>query len=333
MHLLLLSPGCSLPILLMCHCQSLISSFSAFLTPAPLMSSLGWLAGENTLVRRNAKPIEGIQSGTVGDLRAALYAKESEVRSGTRIARSKFKPLDASPHNDPLDRSGKVNAGLDNRRARDEAAHASAAAANSTDAELAASAAHMRTKAAVYESLVAGGVGAEGHDGAFLVDFQRKGFEREDESVAHIHQQLEHSPTMLASMSDSIAAPSSKIDAAASSSGMISTRSEWERRALAAVGSSATAGGAAAATAAPTSIDERRRTSRAQLEADVKAEGQTAREKIALERRKRKAIVTLRRELLHEQQTRKVQLQTARTPLEREQLVRQLYMPLLFPEE
>jgi len=302
------------------------------------MSNLGWLAGESTLQRKSAKPIEGVAAGGVADLRAALYAKESELRSGTRVARTKFQPLTGGA-SDPLDRTGRPNSGLEARRARDEAAHARSTAAAGSDAQLEASRSHMQTKAALYDALVSGGVGAEGAEGAFLVDFEQKGLEHTEEQQAaaaasgplHAQQLLERQPPA-ASLSTALSTSASSLSAGRSDP-MSTQRADWERQALASLTSSATSAHSPHDVRAPRTDDEARRASRAQLEAAVSEEGQSARERIAQERRKRKAIVQSRRDSMHDQQARREQLRAARTLQERDELVRQLYQPQQQPQQ
>lgn len=280
--------------------------------------SLGWLQ-ENTLTKRAAKSIEGVQAGTGLALRAALLSAESDVKGATRASRTKFLPLDAA-RSDAIGGSAgaSANAGVASRRARDEAAHAAmAAAAGGGPAHLRASAAHLAHKAALYDAIVAGGVGAEGSAGTFLVDFERKGWQHAD---AHAADATDKRPLHAQQRLELDAASSSAAAAAASFSSALAVarpaspdpsdlltgrRTEWERAALSALAASSAS--ARQHALQPSSAGEPADAARRALLLDggASAEGMSAREKHALERRKRKAIVALRRDLLREKEARK----------------------------
>lgn len=283
--------------------------------------SLGWLQ-ENTFTKRAAKPIQGVQQGAVVDLKAALYSAESDLRGGTRASRSKFLPLDAA-RTDALGGSAGAssNAGVAGRRARDEAAHAAmAAAAGGGPAHLRASAAHLAHKAALYNAIVSGGVGAEGSAGTFLVDFERKGWQHADAQSAdaterrplHAQQRLELDAAASSSAAAAAASFSSALAVARpaspdSSDLLAGRRADWERAALSAL-SASSASARELALKPPSAADPADAARRALLldgAAAASADGMSAREKHALERRKRKAVVALRRDMLREKEVRK----------------------------
>lgn len=283
--------------------------------------SLGWLQ-ENTFTKRAAKPIQGVQQGAVVDLKAALYSAESDLRGGTRASRSKFLPLDAA-RTDALGGSAgaSVNAGVASRRARDEAAHAAmAAAAGGGPAHLRASAAHLAHKAALYDAIVSGGVGAEGSAGTFLVDFERKGWQHVDAQSAdaterrplHAQQRLELDAAASSSAAAAAASFSSALAVARPASPdpsdlLAGRRADWERAALSAL-SASSASARELALKPPSAADPADAARRALLldgAAAASTEGMSAREKHALERRKRKAVVALRRDMLREKEVRK----------------------------
>lgn len=318
------------------------------LSPLPLLSprtvfvfvvemSLGWLQ-ENTLTKRQAKPLEGAGSGSVLGLKNALYAKESELRAHAQTgakARAKFTPLKPAS-NDPLDRMG-PSSGLASRQARDAAAHAlDAASSGDGPARQTAAALHLAHKARLYDALVNGDVGAEGAAGTFLVDFQRKGWQEADERAAGISA-LQATAADAASVASHAAAASSSAVAirvaAASHSDLDSDdplanqRSAWEQAALASLAASSTQARDAAlklhsASAASFSsaaaglhpADDSTMTTDPRASLLSASEGMSAREKHALERRKRKALVALRRDLIAQKEARKSAFEEAHRP-------------------
>jgi hypothetical protein len=275
-------------------------------------------------VRRGAaKPIEGAGSGGAAllDLKAALYASEANraaaAASGTRMPRTKFKPIAQQNAADPLERTTAANAGLEARRARDESAHrrAEAAAAGRDDA----AAAHLRTKAAMYDALVSDGVrlGPEGRQGAFLVDFQRKDAEQRRDDDQYDDEPRLHPPQQQPADFSSAWPVSSGAGGWRTEGGIhASQRAEWERQALSALTSSASARAlrgedvddekhdAAATEVAVT-------TTASSATSSLLGEGMSAREKHAMERRKRTALVALRRSMLREKRARQAEFAAA----------------------
>jgi hypothetical protein len=299
-------------------------------------------------VRRGAaKPIEGAGSGGAAllDLKAALYASEANraaaAASGTRMPRTKFKPIAQQNAADPLERNTAANAGLEVRRARDESAHrrAEAAVAGRDDA----AAAHLRTKAAMYDALVNGGVrlGPEGRQGAFLVDFQRKDAEqRRDDDQYDDEQQMQPQQQQAVDFSSSWPV-SSGADGRRTEGGVhASQRSEWERQALSALTSSASAralrgedvddeekSDAAKAEAATTTTTTT--TTMSSAMSSLLGEGMmSAREKHAMERRKRTALVALRRSMLHDKRARQADFAAAHPGANRTVHVQQEPQPM-----
>ena len=276
-------------------------------------------AASSTPLQTSGRLISGVGSGGVGDLKAALFQSESQLRRGVRAPRpARTKPLAA----DGLGAGS--NRGISSRQARD-AAGASSAVLTDEDHLLASSAAALQRKAAVYESLIARGVGEEGAEGAFLVDFERKGWQRQDQldsqATSGSVREDAAADSFTPDFSSSVAEPAAF--AAASSMHILGPnqqpswqdqqRADWERDALAQIKSSEYA-----PAAVPThllqhsgakllNLDEKRA-----LE-DVIAESKSMRDRRALQARKRQAAVADRREAIEQKETRKRQFKEMHT--------------------
>ena len=128
-------------------------------------SNYGWLT-ESAIAHKKAKSIEGVESGTLLDLKAALYTRQTEIAAGAPRAR-RTKRL-----GDEFLVGGKAdsNRGIAERNARDNA---------ETEMQRANSKAVLERKARIYNSLVAGGVAGVSEN--FMVDFEQKGWDARDQ--------------------------------------------------------------------------------------------------------------------------------------------------------
>ena len=264
-------------------------------------------------------------------LKNALYAKESEIRAQAHTgakARAKFTPLKPAS-NDPLDRMG-PSSGLASRQARDAAAHSlDAASSGDGPARQTAAAIHMAHKARLYDALVAGDVGAGGAAGTFLVDFQRKGWEEADEramgtSALQATAADHAAPASSSSVAVHVAAAASRADLDTDDP-LANQRSAWEQAALASLAASSAhsratalklhstsaASSSSVAGLPPTAADDSALASDPRSSLLSASEGMSAREKHALERRKRKALVASRRDLIAQKEARRIAFEEA----------------------
>lgn len=165
-----------------------------------------------------------------------MYSKESELKSGHRAPRVRVVAPSSAADTSVVSRS---NSGVDARRARDSSIVDAAAASSSSDALHASSAQKMQIKAKIYERLVAGHVGEEGDAQTFSVDFERKGWERQDDQQQKKRKRGEEEEEEEEYQPDAsdVIVPSSSIlyppPSTYHSSSSSVPRADWERSALA----------------------------------------------------------------------------------------------------
>lgn len=202
-----------------------------------------------------------------------------------------------------------TNSGVSARAAKDIATASSINA--SEDERLKSSYAHMQRKAAIYERLVSSGVtNAEGHEDTFMVDFERKGWERQDQlrDERALGDISNHAPaTTVPSYTDASSAV--PISSAAGASYLDSHRLDWERAALADL---ATVSSAAAASSSQSTWNEFAHSGVPSLSHDAKAallqvieDSSHSRQQLEDERHKRERAIRERIERIEAKEMRK----------------------------